>query len=101
MKGTEVPNPWRSGACEFTCVLTRIDHRVVTLSCLSCALCFVPAYAEFAYKFLTLFHSPRKLHSAFVWIERHAWSQRSHVFRLTETAVHVRLACSIKACSGQ
>ena len=26
MKGTEVPNPQRSSACDCTCVLTRIDH---------------------------------------------------------------------------
>ena len=41
MKGT---NPWRSSACECTCVLTRIDHCLVTLSCLPCAFCLVPAY---------------------------------------------------------
>ena len=42
MKGTEVPNPRRSSACDCTCVLTRIDHRLVTLSCLPCAcLCKV------------------------------------------------------------
>ena len=38
MKGTEVPNPWRSSACDCTCVLTRIDRCLVTLSCLPCAL---------------------------------------------------------------
>ena len=42
MKGTEVPNPRRSSACDCTCVLTRIDHCLVTLSCLPCAcLCKV------------------------------------------------------------
>ena len=43
MKGTEVPNPQRNGACDCTCVLTRrIDHCLMTLSCLPCAcLCKV------------------------------------------------------------
>ena len=31
MKGTEVPNPRRSSACDCTCVLTRINHCLVTL----------------------------------------------------------------------
>ena len=56
MKGTEVPNPQCSSACDCTCVLTRIDHCLVTLSCLPCAFCFVPAYAKFAHEFLMLFH---------------------------------------------
>ena len=38
MKGTEVPNPRRISACDCTCVLTRIDHCLVTLSCLPCTL---------------------------------------------------------------
>ena len=42
-----MPNPRRSSACDCTCVLTRIDHCLVTLSCLPCAFCFVPAYAKF------------------------------------------------------
>ena len=46
IKGTEVPNPWRSSTCDCTCVLTRIDHCLMTLSCLPCAFCFVPAYAK-------------------------------------------------------
>ena len=58
IKGTEVPNPWHSSACDCTCVLTGIDHCLVTFSCLPCTFCFVPAYAKFAYKFLTLFHRP-------------------------------------------
>ena len=42
MKGTEVPNPRPSSACDCTCVLTRIDHCLVTLSCLPCTcLCKV------------------------------------------------------------
>ena len=32
MKGTEVPNPRRSSACDCTCVLTRIDHCLVNNS---------------------------------------------------------------------
>ena len=37
-----MPNPQRSSACDCTCVLTRIDHCLVTLSCLPCAcLCKV------------------------------------------------------------
>ena len=32
MKGTEVPNPRRSSACDCTCVLTKIDHCLVTAS---------------------------------------------------------------------
>ena len=44
-------NPRRSSACDCTCVLTRIDHCFVTFSCLPCAFCFVPAYAQFAQRF--------------------------------------------------
>ena len=58
MKGTEVPNPRRSSACDCTCVLTRIDHCLVTLSCLPYTFCFVPAYAKFAHKFLMFSHRP-------------------------------------------
>ena len=54
MKGTEVPNPRRISACDCTCVLTRLSCD----SCLLCAFCFVPAYAKFIHKFLTLFHRP-------------------------------------------
>ena len=53
-----MPNPRRSSTCDCTCVLTRIDHCLVTLSCLPCTFCFVPAYAKFAHEFLTLFHRP-------------------------------------------
>ena len=38
MKGTKVPIPRRSNACDCTHVLPRIDHCLVTLSCLPCAL---------------------------------------------------------------
>ena len=41
MKGTEVPNPRRSSACDSTCVLTR--NRSLTLSCLRmCIVLFLP-----------------------------------------------------------
>ena len=43
-----MPDPRRSSACDCTCVLTRIDHCLVTLSCLPCAFCFVLAYAKYA-----------------------------------------------------
>ena len=60
MKGTEVPNPRRSNACDCTCVLTRIDHCLVTLMLvmhiLFCSC--LPGYAKFAHEFLTLFHRP-------------------------------------------
>ena len=38
MKGTEVPNPRRSSACDCTCVLTRIDHCLVNNSIMTFAL---------------------------------------------------------------
>ena len=42
MKGTEVPNPRRSSACDCTCVLTRIDHCLVNnRSCHACQMCLV------------------------------------------------------------
>ena len=37
-KGTEVPNPRRSSACDCTCVLTRIDHCLVNNSIMTFAL---------------------------------------------------------------
>ena len=60
MKGTEVPNPRRSNACDCTCVLTRIDHCLVTLM-LAMHILFcscLPGYAKFTHEFLTLFHRP-------------------------------------------
>ena len=41
------------------CILSRsflctVCSKFQTLSCLPCAFCFVPAYAKFAHKFLTL-----------------------------------------------
>ena len=57
MKGTEVPNPRRSSACDRTCVLTR--NRSLSRDSHAChAHCFVPAHAKFAHEFLTLFHRP-------------------------------------------
>ena len=42
MKGTEVPNPRRSSACDCTCVLTRIDHCLVNnRSCHAFQMCSV------------------------------------------------------------
>ena len=42
MKGTEVPNPRRSSACDCTCVLTRIDHCLMNnRSCHACQMCLV------------------------------------------------------------
>ena len=42
MKGTEVPNPRHSSACDCTCVLTRIDHCLVNnRSCHACQMCLV------------------------------------------------------------
>ena len=42
MKGTEVPNPRCSSACDCTCVLTRIDHCLVNnRSCHACQMCSV------------------------------------------------------------
>ena len=90
-----MPNPRRSNACVCTCVLTRIDHCLVILSCLPCTLfcSCLPGYAKFAHKFLTLFHRPSAtyLHSfltnytlLFAWIERHDHSV--HVFHLAGTA---------------
>ena len=55
MKGTEVPNPQRSSACDCTCVLTRIDqidHCLVTLPCLPCAFCCLVIFS-----FPSWFHS--------------------------------------------
>ena len=56
MKGTEVPNPRRSNACDCTC-----RNRSLSRDCHAChihAHCFVPAHAKFAHDFLTLFHRP-------------------------------------------
>ena len=42
MKSTEVPNPRRSSACDCTCVLTRIDHCLVTPYAAIHIVLFVP-----------------------------------------------------------
>ena len=45
MKGTEVPNPRRSSACDCTCVLTRIDHCLVNnRSCHACRCVWFCSY---------------------------------------------------------
>ena len=59
MKGTEVPIPRRSSACDCTCVLTRKR----SLSCDSLILAMrivliVSACAKFAHEFQTLFDRP-------------------------------------------
>ena len=58
MKGTEVPNPRRTSACDCTCVLSR--NRSLSGDCLMLAMriVFVPAHAKFAHKFVMLFHRP-------------------------------------------
>ena len=57
MKGTKVPNPRRSSACDSTCVLTR--NRSLSRDSHTChEHCFVPDRAKFAHEFATLFHRP-------------------------------------------
>ena len=107
-KGTEVPNPRRSSTCDCTWALTWIDHCLATLSCLPCALfcsclfkvrsrisdvlsqalCNLSSFPSWfhAIWFSHTFHSFLKLCSAFR-LDRKTWSQRSHVFNLTGTAV--------------
>ena len=50
MKGTEVPNPRRSSACDCTCVLTRIDHCLVNDSIMTFALKWI--WHAFRYQFI-------------------------------------------------
>ena len=50
MKGTEVPNPRRSSACDCTCVLTRIDHCLVNNSIMTFALELI--WHAFRYQFI-------------------------------------------------
>ena len=50
MKGTEVPNPRRSSACDCTCVLTRIDHCLVNNSIMMFALELI--WHAFRYQFI-------------------------------------------------
>ena len=112
MKGTEVPNPRRSSACD--CWL-EIDHCLVTLSCLPYALfCSCPCkvcsrvsdalsqalcnlslafLADFTLsdstapiRFIVKLFSLANYTLLFVWIRRKTRSLRSHVFRLTGTA---------------
>ena len=84
MKGTEVPNPWRSSAlvsCPdyfspsgsekyglgtklavhvivLVCEVMRLDHTFWPFRDFYATFCFVPAYAKSAHEFLTLFHRP-------------------------------------------
>ena len=55
IKGTEVPNPWRSSACDCTCVLTRNQSLSRDSVILAMHIVFVSACAKFAHEFLTLF----------------------------------------------
>ena len=85
MKGTEVPNPQRSSACDCTCVLTRIDHYLVTLSRLPYALfcsclykvrsrisdALSQALFNLSLAFLADLASLANYTLLFVWIERH------------------------------
>ena len=50
MKGTEVPNPRRSSACDCTCVLTRIDHCLVNNRVMTFALELI--WHAFRYQFI-------------------------------------------------
>ena len=108
MKGTEVPNPRRSSACDCTCVLTR--NRSLCHDSLMLAMrivLFLPVQSSLTsfwrslkglcnFSFPSWFHTDstpfmrfiafsRKLHSAFR-LDQKTWSQHSHVFCLTDTA---------------
>ena len=50
MKGTEVPNPRRSSACDCSCVLTRIDHCLVNNSIMTIVLELI--WHAFRYQFI-------------------------------------------------
>ena len=50
MKGTEVPNPRHSSACDCTCVLTRIDHCPVNNTIMTFALKLI--WHVFRYQFI-------------------------------------------------
>ena len=116
MKGTEVPNPRRSSACDCTCVLVRNRTRSRDSLMLAIAFRFVPApckvrsrvsdalsqalcnlclafLADFTLsdstapiRFVVKLFSLANYALLFVWIERQDYMQRSHVFRLTGTA---------------
>ena len=110
MKGTEVPNPRRSSACDCTCVLTRnrsLSRDSLILACHAHSVLFLPVQSSLTsfwrslkglcnFSFPSWFHTDstpfmrfiafsRKLHSAFR-LDQKTWSQHSHVFRLTDTA---------------
>ena len=105
MKGTEVPKPRHSSACDCTCVLT-ITVLWLSHACPCACLCKVcsrnseallQVLCNLSLAFLadfTLSDSTalirfiafsRKLHSAFR-LDQKTWSQHSHVFHLTGTA---------------
>ena len=50
MKGTEVPNPRCSSACDCTCMLTRMDHCLVNNSSMTFALELI--WHAFLYQFI-------------------------------------------------
>ena len=52
MKGTKVPNPWRSSAFDCTCVLTRIDH-----SLNSSTMMFALELIRHAFRYLSVLES--------------------------------------------
>ena len=52
MKGNEVLNPWRSSACDCTCVLTRIDH-----SLNSSTMMFALELIRHAFRYLSVLES--------------------------------------------
>jgi len=107
MKGTEVPNPQRSSACDCTCVLTRNRsltrdslilachaHSVLFLPVQSsltsfwhslkglCNLSFIAFLADFTLSdsiaLMRFIAFSRKLHSAFHLPDWKTWSQRLH-----------------------
>ena len=79
MKGTEVPNPRRSSACDCTCVLTRIDHCLVNnRSCHACQMCLV--LFLLVQSLLTCFRSPLTRFADFVSLFPHYPSSDSKAF---------------------
>ena len=80
MKGTEVPNPRRSSACDYTCVLTKNRSRSCDSLILASTFCFVSAYAKFAHKFQTLFERLVQLIFSFPSWFHSIWFYCSHAF---------------------
>ena len=50
MKGTELPNPRHSSACDCSCVLTRINHCLINNSSMTLALELI--WRAFRYQFI-------------------------------------------------